>query len=279
LLTISKDASTLEALEYKLSYEDIQLYRFLARRVLRKDIKAGKLQKDQAARTPDPNQQSSGGWGLGWLVGFGSSTTGSANQETVQTGNMWNMTDEQQQQLYDALGYDQDAKNNETSEAPDSLMMHVAVQLDRGSLTLKSKPQGVYIMTLMSNHFKADVLQRPENLEGTLALGDFSVFDGTTTGSAYPQIVRVQEQRASSLVLVQPSVQNGGPGTEKDPFLYLKFEHKPLDERADSALTIRLRYMEIIYHKSYVEAIYGFLRPPESQLESLDALLVSCYSQ
>ncbi|KAF8516153.1 hypothetical protein BU17DRAFT_51124 [Hysterangium stoloniferum] len=270
-----EDTATLEALEYKLSYETIQLFRFLARRELRKDIKAGKLQKEQATHKPDQDQQSSTGWGFGWLIGYGSSTAESANQEPVQTGNMWNMTDEQQRQLYDALDYDQDAEDNETGEAPpESLKMHVAAQLDRGSLTLKNKPRGGDIISLVSNHFKADVLQRPGNLEGTLALGDFSVFDGTTPGSTYPQIVRVKEQRASLSNLAQASTQKGAnAGTEEDPFLYLKFEHKPLDERADSALTIRLRYMEIIYHKNYVEAIHSFFRPPESQLESLDALL------
>lgn len=59
----------------------------------------------------------------------------------------------------------------------------------------------------------------------------------------------------------------------EDPFLYIKFENNPLDERADTGLTVRMRYMEIVYHRGYVEAIYRFLKPPESQLESVGALL------
>ncbi|KDE03795.1 hypothetical protein MVLG_05736 [Microbotryum lychnidis-dioicae p1A1 Lamole] len=59
----------------------------------------------------------------------------------------------------------------------------------------------------------------------------------------------------------------------KDPFFWLKFEHKPLDERADNALAVRLRHMEIIYHKGYVETIFKFFQPPESQLESVGALI------
>lgn len=59
----------------------------------------------------------------------------------------------------------------------------------------------------------------------------------------------------------------------QDPFFSLKFEHNPLDGRADNALAIRLRHMEIIYHRGYVEAIVAFFKPPESQLESVGALI------
>jgi vacuolar protein sorting-associated protein 13A/C len=34
-----------------------------------------------------------------------------------------------------------------------------------------------------------------------------------------------------------------------------------------------MRHLEIIYHKGYVEAVVQFLKPPESQLESIGALL------
>lgn len=61
--------------------------------------------------------------------------------------------------------------------------------------------------------------------------------------------------------------------TTPDPFFSLKFEHNPLDERADNALAVRLRHMEIIYHRGYVEAIVQFFKPPESQLESVGALI------
>ncbi|KIJ26914.1 hypothetical protein M422DRAFT_55307 [Sphaerobolus stellatus SS14] len=275
-----EDTHALEGLEHNLSYEDIQLYRFLTRRVLRKDIKEGKLKKEasvqkQPAQKEQESQQqpaSGGGWGgtIGWLLGYGPTTTDEKQQQDVPTGNMWNMTDEQQKELYDALDYDE--TSDETGEAPpDSMKFHVEAQLDKGSLVLRSKPKGIDIMSLVSDKFKADIIQRPDNVEGTVALGGFRVYDGTTTGSAYPQIVRVKESRIAS----PPMSPNDTKVvvTEEDPFLFLKFEHKPLDGRADNALSVRLRYMEIIYYRSYVEAIYQFFRPPESQLESLDALL------
>jgi vacuolar protein sorting-associated protein 13A/C len=34
-----------------------------------------------------------------------------------------------------------------------------------------------------------------------------------------------------------------------------------------------MRHLEIIYHKQYVESVVQFFKPPESQLESIGALL------
>ncbi|GJJ09687.1 hypothetical protein Clacol_003911 [Clathrus columnatus] len=255
------DTIALERIEYKLSYEDIQLYRYLTRRQLRKDIREGKLQEQKPYQE---QKKQTGGWGLGWLLGYGSNTA--PEEQTVQTGNIWNMTDEQQKELYAALDYDQGADANVPGEIPpDFLKMRVSAQLEHGSLTLKSTPKAHNIISVISDRFKVGFVERPNNFETTIALGGFEVFDGTISNTAYPQIVRLKEKESALLSPISAH--------EEDPFLYLKFESRPLDERADSALTLRLRYMEIIYHKGYVEAIYNFFRPPESQLESVDALL------
>jgi vacuolar protein sorting-associated protein 13A/C len=65
---------------------------------------------------------------------------------------------------------------------------------------------------------------------------------------------------------------------ESNPFFFVKFENNPLDERSDTALTVRMRHMEIIYHKGYIEAVYKFFKPPSSQLESVEALLVGLHT-
>lgn len=280
VFALLQENSLLEALERKLSYEVIQLFRFLTRRQVRMDIKTGKLQQDQHSHKPESNQGSGeGGWGLGWLIGYGSSGDSPRNG-SKSTGNMWNMTDQQQKELYEAVDYDEEAVGDESGDAPpDALKLRVATRLKRGSLALRSTlhaAQSTDIISVVFDHFKADVVQRPNNLEGTLTLSGFRVFDGTTRGSIYPQIVRVKERHSKVLSRATEDFaeSNAADISDEDPFLYLKFEHKPLDERADSALTVRLRYMEIIYHKGYVEAVYQFFRPPESQMRSLEALLV-----
>ena len=109
------------------------------------------------------------------------------------------------------------------------------------------------------------------------ALGNMAVFDGTTEGTLYPQIVQVKHAALESSEMLSTQVE-GKPLDhlfEQDPFFFVKFEANPLDERADSAVTMRMRHMEIIYHRGYVEAIYKFFKPPASQLGSVEALLVS----
>lgn len=245
---------------------------------MREDIEAGKL-KNEPTHKAEPKEGSTGGWGLGWLIGYGSSDEDASNSESMTSGNLWNMTDEQRKQLYDAIDYDQQAVDNESGELPpETLKLRVATQLHRGSLTLKTKPHGANgaeIMSIVFDQFKADIIQRPSNLEAAVTLGGFRVFDGTTTGSAYPQIVRVKERQGHTSTRNAHPPHGADDVPDEDTFLYMKFESHPLDERADSALTVRLRYMEIIYHKGFVEAIYDFFRPPQSQLESLEALLAS----
>ncbi len=42
---------------------------------------------------------------------------------------------------------------------------------------------------------------------------------------------------------------------EEDPFFVLEVEQNPLDGHADNAVTVKMRHLEIIYHKGYVEAV------------------------
>lgn len=179
------------------------------------------------------------------------------------------MTEEQRKELYDALDYDEKSAVTEALEAPrDSLKAHIKATLNRGSFALRAGPHNKAqdIISINFDVFQADVIQRPDNLEASVSLGSFAVFDGTTENSVHPQIVQVQELNTKEL--------RDTDKDKDDPFLFIKFENNPLDERADNAITVRMRHMEIIYHKGYVEAVYKFLKPPASQLESVEALLV-----
>ncbi len=184
------------------------------------------------------------------------------------------MTDQQRRELYEVLDYDEKAALAESFELPkDAVKTRVQTQLKMGSFALKTDPHGIAkeIISVIFDEFQAIAIQRRDNLEVSSSLGGFSVFDGTTKDTLFPQIVHVK-QDSSTL----------GSATEavsKDPFLYMKFENNPLDERADTALTIRMRHMEVVYHRGYVEAIYKFFKPPEDRLESVDALLVGVTSQ
>lgn len=250
---VGQDLDDFEHLERKLSYEDLRFYRSLARSRLRKDEALRKKLEEEKRQ----QQASTQGW-LGWL--WGSSTQNS-------TGDVFasEMTDEQRKQLYDVLDYDEKDALAYSLQAPeDSLKTRITARLNKGSFSLITDPHDSprEIISVVFDTFHADILQRPDNLEASLSLKAFKVFDGTTKDTLYPQIVRVKAPTASQK-----------HRTSEEPFFYVKYENKPLNGRADNALTLRMRHMEVIYHRGYAEAIHKFFKPPPSQLESVEALL------
>ncbi|KAF9270221.1 DUF1162-domain-containing protein [Marasmius fiardii PR-910] len=250
------DVTELENLERKLSYEDIRFYRSIARSRLRKDQALRKrLEKERAKQ--NPQKQS---WGS-WLWG----TPDKVSSDDAGFGGA--MTDEQRRQLYEVLDYDEKMAVVNSFETPREFMKaRIMANLKRGSFALKNGPRHEIkdIIAINFDMFRASVIQRPDNLEASLSLGGFSVFDGTTERSVHKQIVKVKDLGVAQI-----------SNDPTEPFLFVKLENKPLDGRADNALTVRMRHMEIVYHKDYVEAVYKFLKPPESQLESVEALLTA----
>lgn len=265
MLSYGKDATALDALEKKLSYEDLRFYRSIARSQVKKDLAARKKLDDE--KKQQQQSQSRASWSS-WIWGSSSaSTSGTTTDEAPFSGEM---TDEQRKQLYEVLDYNEKEALASSFETPrDAMKARITASLQRGSFALKTDPHGrnAEIISVLFDRFQADFIQRPDNFETSLSLTSFAVHDGTTKDTVYPRIVQVQDN--------QDGVFSTNSNAESsNPFFYLKFENKPLDERADSALTVRMRNMEVVYHRGYIEAIYKFFKPPASQLESVEALLV-----
>lgn len=220
-----------------------------------------RLKKDVALRkkleAESSKQQASKQSWTSWLWGSSSNT---ATDDPTFGGPM---TEEQRKQLYDVLDYDEKAAVLESLQAPrDSLKARINAQLKKGSFTLKNARQLEDIICIEFSAFEANFLQRPDSFEASASLAGFSIVDGTSKDSIHRQIAQVKDL-------------GGQASTDADPFFFVKFDHRPLDEHADNALTLRMRHLEIVYHRGYVEAIYKFFKPPESQLESIEALLAS----
>ena len=254
-----QNLETFETLERKLLYEDIRFYRSIARSRLKKDMALRRKLEEENKKQQAQTQ----GW-IGWL--WGSSDANTAQGDSTFDGTM---TDEQRKQLYDVLDYDERTAVVDALQVPrDSLKTRVCAKLKKGSFALKTDPHGTSseVTSVIFDVFQANLIQRPHNFEASISLNGFKVFDGTTKNTLYPQIVHVKTE-----LLNNDTPEQEG---ESNPFFFVSFENSPLDERSDSALTVRLRHMEIIYHKGYVEAVYKFFKPPASQLESVEALLV-----
>ncbi|CAG8552629.1 14898_t:CDS:10 [Dentiscutata erythropus] len=231
-----------------------------------KSIAKSQLKKERAliAKKKKEQQQQalstrkSSGWFSGWWYGGGSAD--SSENETV-----W--TDEQLQELYEAIEYDESEVAPEAVELPKEwTKLLFKTELKTGSFVLKKDPHGksTEILSLIFDTVTAEFLQRPDSFQAETALGSLSVYDGSTEGTLYPQIVKVKEDVISDINPDEPS---------NKPFFQLVFEHNPLDGRADNGLSLKMRHLEVVYNQNAIEAVTEFFRPPEQQLETITALI------
>ncbi|KAL7343935.1 hypothetical protein BJY59DRAFT_711306 [Rhodotorula toruloides] len=301
-----EESQELVDLEVKLGYKDIRFYRSIARSEMRKD-------RIEHPPPPKPQTTTAkatswiGSW-VGWGGGGGSAAAADQHESDDPSSGL---NEEQRKELYKAIDWDEkDAVANAVDYPADTLLLRVKAKLETGSFALRTDPHGTAkdLIALNFDDLRLDMAQRPENLEATLALGGLRVFDGTCENTLHEQVVRVKEiaadeeeqrrakkkQRArlpppeereadddvgqydDGEEEVEDEIARDGVGEwamQENPFFSLKFEHNPLDKRADNALAVRLRHTEIVYHRGYVEAIFAFFQPPESQLESVGALI------
>ncbi|GES89872.1 vacuolar protein sorting-associated protein vps13 [Rhizophagus clarus] len=260
-----EDQNALNSLERKLSYEDIRFYRSIAKSQLRKE-KALIAKKQQE----NASQQSQRGWLSGWWWGGSQSDAGEGDSI---------LTDEQRKELYQAIDYDESTAVQTAVDFPKEwIKLSLKTKLKTGSFTLKKDPHGkkTNILSVKFDTVTANFIQRPESFQAESALGSLTVFDGSTEGTLYPQIVRVKDYstEASQKDLTRNNrASDIGYDESQDPFFQLVFEQNPLDGRADNGVSMKMRHLEIIYNVNAVEAVMDFFRPPDQRLESISALI------
>ncbi|KAJ5815089.1 hypothetical protein N7474_006866 [Penicillium riverlandense] len=253
-----EETKSLEALEWKLSYEDIRFWRSLARNQLRKE--------NVGIKKPARQQT----WGE-WIWG-------AKKEEDEET----TMTEEQRQELYNAIDWDEKKAISESVDVPrEWVKLQVNWSLRAGSFTLKQDPHGAAneVMKLVFDNFRAKALQRPDSYLLDLDLGGLKMYDGTTPGSLYPQIVKVKDS------LPEPSKGQSGEDDDlaseasadvledEDSLFHLQLEKNPIDSDADSAVKVKLKSIEVIYNPRFLVGIVKFFEPPERHMESIGALL------
>ncbi|CAG8531072.1 22393_t:CDS:10, partial [Racocetra persica] len=233
-----ENASKLEALEWKLSYEDILFYRSIAKSQLKKE--RALIAKKQRER--QQQQVKSSGWFGGWWY---SGQSSGPSDDTI-----W--TDEQLQELYEAIEYDESEVAPSVELPKEWTKLLFKTELKTGSFVLKKDPHGksTEILSLIFDTVTTKFLQRPDSFQAETALGSLSVHDGSTEGTLYPQIVRVKEDFITKQNEGELATNNRASDVTHDestnnPFFQLVFEHNPLDGRADNGLSMKMRHLEI----------------------------------
>ncbi|KAL4999721.1 hypothetical protein BDV10DRAFT_164199 [Aspergillus recurvatus] len=249
-------------LEKKLSYEDIRFWRSLARNQLRKE--------NVGVKKPARQQT----WSE-WIWG-------SKKEDSEETA----MTEEQRQELYNAIDWDEKKTITESVDVPrEWVKLQVNAGLKAGSLTLVRGPHGNAneVMKFVFDNFRAKALQRPDSFFLDLDLGGLRVYDGTTEGSLYPQIVRVKDSLPEPKHRLSQISSSGEFDSEEgaddledeDSLFHLQLEQNPLESDADSVVKVKLKSIEVIYNPKFIVEITRFFRPPERHMESIGAILDS----
>jgi vacuolar protein sorting-associated protein 13A/C len=258
------EATELDALERKLTYEDLRFWRSLARNQLRKE--------NVGVKKPPPKQS----W-TSWA--WGGKKEEHHDEETQ-------MSEQQRKELYDAIAWDEKKAISEAIDMPrEYVKLEVNMSLRTGSFTLKRDPHGksTEILRLLFDSFSTQFLQRTDSMFVKVALEGMRLYDGTTEGSLFPQVITTKDappvpddKRIEELNDDETAKDEEGEDDEEekeDPFFYLTFEQNPLDESADTALTMKLKGMEFVYNPRFVVEVAKFFKPPERNMESIGALM------
>lgn len=255
-----------DKLERKLTYEDLRFWRSLARNQLRKE-KVG-VKKPQPKKT----------W-TQWAWGGSKKTDEEPKDEETE------MTEEQRKELYAAIDWDEKKALSDSVDLPrESIKLQIESSLRTGSFTLKRDPHGEAreILSLMFDNFQAKALQRPDSFLADLSLGGLCVNDGSIKDSLFPQIVNFKgsASQISQKFIENISTEDETPEEKKakeketeEALFHLVFEQNPLDGSADSALTMKIKSLEVIYNPLFVVEVVKFFKPPERHLESIGALM------
>ncbi|KAF7732148.1 hypothetical protein EC973_006403 [Apophysomyces ossiformis] len=262
----------LNQLERRLSYEDIRFYRSISRNRLKRE-KAKLAAEEKRRREEIEKSTGSSGWLSSWWYGTAPPIAESetADQELV-------ITEEQKQEFYDAIEYDEDkAAVAESIEFPkDTIFLSLRTTLNKGSFTVQRNPHAekpIELLSLVYDTVMLGAVKYVDSWKATAALGDIRLYDGITLNSQYRQLMGVKKKddpkrRQSKIDQTISRFIN-----MKDPFFSITFEHKPFDGRADNAIQLIMRNLDIVYNALVIREILDFFRPPETSIDSINALM------
>ncbi|KAK1084571.1 Vacuolar protein sorting-associated protein 13 [Friedmanniomyces endolithicus] len=270
-LTVDEEKE-FDALEHKSTYEDLRFWRSLARNALRKENVG--VKKPQPAST------------------WGSYIWGGAKKQEEETHDDSQMNEQQRKELYQAIDFDEKKSLTEAVDMPrEAVKMQVDMNLKSGGVTLRRDPHGkkTDILRLLFDDFSTEFTQRTDSTLVNLSLGGMRLYDGSTEGNMFEQMLRVKD--ASPVPESERITELGDDEKEKfkdakadataeeededeaDPFFTLAFEQNPLDGHADSAVNLKLKAMEIVYNPNFVVQVTKFFKPPAQHNESIGALM------
>lgn len=252
----------------------------------------------EAAKSSTANQ----GWISSWWYGQTATNSNKDENDGINNNDPLVITEEQKQEFYDAIEYNEDkAAIAESIEIPkDTMLLQLRTSLNKGSFTINQRKnissnyKNTTTSELVSLVFDSVMLGSVlylESWKASAVLGDLRVYDGVTKGTRYHQLVGVNRNTSPSssptsppsplstekIESIQPkeSIHHSSLLALKNPFFSVEYEYRPLDKRADNAIALKMRNIDIVYNPLIFNEIITFFKPPESSIESINALVVA----
>lgn len=162
------------------------------------------------------------------------------------------------------------------------MLLSLTTLLNKGSFTVRKDPHDKPsdLVSLIFDNVSLGMIQYVESFTATAALGDLCLYDGIRVDSPYYKLMGAKDKdnaqdqdklkkrrKSSSAADILPQA------TIQDPFFTAKFEHKPLDNRADNAVALFMRNIDIVYNPLVIHEIVDFFKPPETSADSINALI------
>ncbi|KAI9289370.1 hypothetical protein BC943DRAFT_349025 [Umbelopsis sp. AD052] len=268
----------LKKLEQKLSFEDIRFYRSMAKSKLKRE----RASINQQAKSQETTAKKAGNWLSSWWGG----SSGKPNIDGDEDPEAAEVTEQQRQELFEAIDWNEDkaALAMAVDMPKDTMKALIHVKLKRGSFTLRKSPHSNIqqdLVTLVFDTVTCDIIQYLESMKISAALGDLRLYDGSTKGTLYQKMIGVKNKKQKSKEIsirdqeeLEKSFDVGEHRTiESDPFFSVIFEKGPLDGRADNAITVKMHHLEIIYNPEIIKDVMRFFKPPETNMETVNALI------
>ncbi|KAG0682611.1 hypothetical protein C6P40_000285 [Pichia californica] len=278
-LTLDEKKS-LENLEIKCDFEDLKFYRSLAKLQYKKEFNF--LPSSTTTTTTTTNNS---GWFSSW---WGSSNdTKQSIENTQNIDSNIEITDEQINEFYDAIEFDESKILADTLDVPkERVKIAVDCKLKKGSFIIKQNSKSSNLAEFISEGCHVEFLQRKDSYFIGFKLNNFSVEDGNIN-TLYKHIVSVKQLTSSSksnsesesdsnlksnLSIVSTDDFNQSIFLD-DPFFQVSFENNPLDESADSKLIAKLSSITIFHNTKFIESIHKFFKPPKAHVDTIGTLM------
>ncbi|KAI9034346.1 hypothetical protein DFJ74DRAFT_600747 [Hyaloraphidium curvatum] len=249
----------LEALERKLSFDDLRRYRVMVAIDLKKEGPAPKASPQQPPNPPTASKST-----FGWISSWWSGASAEPDKAAVEQPEPA-LTEEDIQRIYKMIEYNPDEPQRDMVFPPDHVLFQVAFALTSGSINLKTRSDAGTTTDLVSIVFeglRGSYFQRPTSFKSDAKIGNITLQDNSTPGTLYPVLMSAKQSKDLKTL-------------ERDskPFFFLSYEQNPPgNDSVDHDVKLEMLPVEYVHNPLAITAVTKFFSRPESESDTVEMI-------